>query len=140
MKIQDTKPAETLFKQYCEHYTARRLNEILQLCSKNMTLWGTGIDEYRVGIEAMKAQLHRDWSQSTRATLDLISFIPTPNHAIWAAGLCKTHLTIDGQDYVFDNLRGTIVITEEQGDFRILHMHASFPDYRNPEAGSFPVA
>lgn len=137
---QDKKPAEALFRQFCEHYTARQLDDVLRLFSQNITLWGTGLDEHRIGIQAMEEQLRRDWSQSTRSTLEPQSFFPSPEHAVWAAGLCKTQLTIDGKDYVFDNLRGTIVIAEEDGRLKIIHMHASFPDFRNPEASSFPVA
>lgn len=60
----------------------------------------------------MEEQLRRDWSQSTRSTLEPQSFFPSPEHAVWVAALCKTQLTIDGKDYVFNNLRGTIVIAE----------------------------
>ena len=139
MIIQDIKPVETLFKQFCEHYTARCLDEVLRLCSKNMTLWGTGLDEYRVGIQAIEEQLYRDWSQSTRSTMDWVSFIPTPHSAFWVAGLCNAHLTIEDQDYSFDNLRVTIATIEEQGKLKIAHMHGSFPDLRNPAGNSFPV-
>lgn len=139
MIIRDKKPAEKLFRQFCEFYTARDLKAVLQLCSENITLWGTGKDEQRTGIAEMEVQLRRDWSQSTFATLELISFLPSLDDSLWAAGLCKTQLNIDGKDYVFENLRGSIVLAEEKGKLKIIHMHASFPDLRNPEAGSFPV-
>ena len=139
MIIQDIKPAEMLFKKFCEHYSARRLEDALRLCANNMTLWGTGLDEYRVGIEAIEEQLRRDWSQSTRSTMDLVAFIPTPHSTSWVAGVCNAHLTIENQDYSFDNLRVTIATVEEQGKLKIAHMHASFPDLRNPTGNSFPV-
>ena len=71
--------------------------------------------------------------------LDWVSFIPTPQPASWVAGLCNAHLTIENQDYSFDNLRVTIATIEEQGKLKIAHMHASFPDLRNPTGNSFPV-
>lgn len=83
MKIQDREPAKHLIKKYCEYYNERRMDAILQLCAKHITLWGTGVDEFRVGLNEMKAQLERDWGQSSRSVLEIVSFVEVPERANW---------------------------------------------------------
>jgi hypothetical protein len=79
------------------------------------------------------------WSQSEKSEIAVVSFVPTPADALWTAAVCQAKITIDGQEHIFENLRGTIIIENENGVWKISHMHASFPDYRNAEQGSFPV-
>jgi ketosteroid isomerase-like protein len=130
---------EEIFLQFCENYKSRDLQAMLNLFSQNMTAWGSGVDEYRVGIKQMEAQLLRDWNQSEKCEIEIVSFIPAPSNATWAAAICNARITIGGKEHVFEQLRGTIIIEKENDAWKILHMHASFPDYRNPENGSFPV-
>ncbi|WP_431606649.1 nuclear transport factor 2 family protein [Legionella maioricensis] len=65
--------------------------------------------------------------------------VPTANDALWAAALCTAKIIIDGTQHIFEQLRGTIVVAHQAGLWKIAHMHASFPDYRNAEKASFPV-
>lgn len=132
--------AEYLFNQFCERYKSRDMSALLDLFSSNITMWGTGLDEYRVGLTQVEEQLKRDWSQSEKGAIEVISFVPTATDAKWAAAVCHARITIDGKEYVFEELRGTIVIDKENEKWKISHMHASFPDYRNAQNGSFPAA
>lgn len=138
MKLPEKKPAEQLFKQVCEGYKKRDLDFLLNLFSKNINLWGSGLDEYRVGLKQLEEQLKRDWTQSEKGEIAVISFVPTPPHALWAAAICQAKITIAGKEYIFEHLRGTIIIEQEDRLWKIAHMHASFPDYRNAENASFP--
>lgn len=135
-----TNPAKKLFIQFCENYKKRDLPALLKLFTADTNMWGTGLDEYRVGIKEVEEQLKRDWRQSDKGEIEVISFVPADEDATWAAAVCKAHLTMEGKDYNFDDLRGTIIVRKEQGEWKISHMHASFPDFRNPEANSFPQA
>lgn len=139
MILPATNPAEALFKAYCESYQKRDLNGILALCAKNINLWGTGLDEYRVGLKEAEEQLLRDWQQSDAARLEIVKTVPAPEGALWYAAVCNAVLTVDGVEHTFHDLRGTITVEKEDGKWKISHMHASFPDFRNPENGSFPV-
>jgi hypothetical protein len=56
-----------------------------------------------------------------------------------AAALCRAKITVDGKEHFFEHLRGTLVMERENEIWKISHMHASFPDYRNAENESFPV-
>lgn len=139
MKIPEQKPAEQIFNRFCEGYKNRDLASLLNLFSKDINMWGSGLDEYRVGLKQSEEQLKRDWSQSEKAEIEIVSFVPTPADALWMAAICNAKITIDGQEHVFEQLRGTLIVQKENGEWKISHMHASFPDYRNAEGGSFPV-
>ena len=134
-----TTTSEKLFKNFCAGYKNRDLPYLLSLFTKNATLWGTGIDEYRYGLKALETQLIRAWSQSEQSEIDIINFNPTPEHAFWASANCSAKLWIDGQHYILEHLRITICIDEEDHAWKIAHMHASFPDFRIPRNASFPI-
>ncbi len=139
MKTPEKNVAEELFSKFCEGYKNRDLTTVLNLFTKNINMWGSGLDEYRVGLKQVEEQLKRDWSQSEKSEIDVVSFVPTPANALWAAAFCKAKISIDGQEHTFEHLRGTLTIEKENGVWKISHMHASFPDYRNPNNGSFPI-
>ena len=139
MKMPEKKPAEEIFKQFCERYQHRDLQGLLALFTQNTNMWGSGLDEYRCGIREVEEQLKRDWMQAEQGEIEVVAFVPSPQDALWAAAVCNVRLTIQAEEHFFEHFRGTIVIENENGSWKIAHMHASFPDYRNAENGSFPV-
>lgn len=139
MKIQERTRAEELFKKFCAGYKARDLPYLLTLFTKNSNMWGSGLDEYRVGLKQIEEQLLRDWSQSDAGEIHILSFVPGNQDSLWSAALCEAKLTIAGKEYSFSHFRGTIVVEKEEDSWKIAHMHASFPDYRNSEGNSFPT-
>ncbi|MCW8409021.1 nuclear transport factor 2 family protein [Legionella sp. PATHC035] len=139
MKRPEIKPAEQLFKQFCDGYEQRNLPLLLSLFTQNSNVWGSALDEYRIGLKEIEAQFRRDWSQSEQGKIEIIRFVPTPDDALWAAAICNARITIEGSEHLFEHLRGTLTIEKEEGIWKIAHMHCSFPDYRNPEQRSFPV-
>lgn len=138
MKLPESKLAEQLFKKFCEVYKSRDLSAVLALFTRDINMWGTAIDEHRVGLKQVEEQLKRDWSQSEAGEIHVVSFIPAPADALWAAAVCQAKVTIDGQQHIFEPLRGTLTIAKEEGVWKIAHMHASFPDRQTAENSSFP--
>lgn len=132
-------PAETLFKQFCHAYKKRDLAAVLKLFSPDIHMWGSGADEYRVGLAEVESQLQRDWSQSDEAEICIEAFIPTHPAALWTAACCSAKVVIGGVEHIMEQLRGTLVVKKVQHEWKITHMHASFPDPRNAENSSFPV-
>ncbi|MEO8401684.1 MAG: nuclear transport factor 2 family protein [Gammaproteobacteria bacterium] len=139
MILPEKKLAEQLFNQFCAGYRKRDLTSLLSLFTKDINMWGSGLDEYRVGLKQAEEQLKRDWSQSENGEIEIVSFVPTPANALWTAAVCNAKVTIAGKQHIFPHLRGTIMLEKEDNVWKIAHIHASFPDYRNPENGSFPV-
>jgi len=138
MKIQE-RPAEQLFRQFCEGYKKRDLPFLLSLFTRNSNMWGSGLDEHREGLKEIEMQLLRDWSQSEHGEIEIINFVPTSQDTFWTAAICDAHVTINGTKHTFEHLRGTLIAEKEDGVWKIAHTHCSFPDYRNAENGSFPV-
>tara|TARA_B100000949_G_C13843721_1_gene269727 strand:- start:5 stop:430 length:426 start_codon:yes stop_codon:yes gene_type:complete len=130
--------AKELLQQFCDFYKERNLDGILSLLSTDVNMWGTGIDECRKGLDECKSQLLRDWSQSEYGQIIIDSFANFEDDACWAAAICHAIVKINGTEHKFEHLRGTITIKNENGHWKIRHMHSSFPDYRNNEASSFP--
>jgi len=139
LKAKNSKKPEQLMRQYCEGYKNRDLPHLLSLFSNQVNMWGTGPDEYRVGLKEMEAQLKRELSQSEAGEINIVSFLPTPENALWAAAVCNATITVEGKDHQLTNLRWTIAIDQEDGAWKISHLHASFPDLRNPEGSPFPI-
>jgi hypothetical protein len=139
IKPSECKPAENLLTEFCQGYAKRDLPFLLGLFTKNTNVWGSGVDEYRVGHLQLTEQLNRDWSQSDTGSIHIIRWVPSNDNANWAAAVCQARITVAGEEHIFDDLRGTIIIEKEHGCWKIAHMHASFPDYRNPDNASFPV-
>ena len=139
MQLSEPSIAEQLLIHFCQAYRARDLHRTLNLFTSNAYMWGTGVDETRQGLKEIEAQLLRDWSQSESGEIEIVSFAPVHGSALWAAAVTRAKLTIEGQIYSFDDLRGSIVIEEENGHWKICHMHSSFPDMRNAENNSFPT-
>jgi hypothetical protein len=137
MKI-DIHPAEMLFKKFSESYKKRDIETLLSLFTPKSNMWGTGVDEYRIGLKQIEEQLKRDWSQSESAEVVIKSFVPNQQGDAWAAALGEARITVAGKGHVFPDFRGTITVENQNGSWKILHMHASFPDYRNAEKNSFP--
>lgn len=139
MKMREDKPAELIFRQFCLGYKNRDLDYVLGLFTEDTHMWGSGVDEHRVGLKQVEEQLIRDWQQAERSEIEVVAFIPTLPTDLWAAALCRAKITIAGTEHVFEQLRGTLMIKRESSLWKIAHMHASFPDYRNADDGSFPV-
>lgn len=138
MKLPQKNKAEQLFEQYCDAYKKRDLSTLRDLFTKDCNVWGTAIDEYRTGLKELEIQHQRDWSQSEKGEILIVAWVPTSTDAQFAAAVCKAMITIDGKENIFEHLRGTLTIKKEDGIWKIAHMHASFPDFRNLENGSFP--
>ncbi len=139
MIIKERRPAEQLFLQFCEGYKNRDLAYLLNLFTLNATLWGSGIDEYRLGLNQIQTQLERDWAQSEQGMIEVVSFVSNSDNSLWTAALCNAQISIAGVTHIFAELRGTIILKQVDNQWKIAHMHASFPDYRNAENGSFPI-
>lgn len=138
MRLREKNKAVLLLEKYCEAVKQRDLALVLSLFTKDCHMWGTALDEYRVGLKAIETQHIRDWSQSEKSEIHIVSLLPMPEDALFSAAICKGVVLMNGIEHVFENLRGTIGIAKEAGLWKIAHMHASFPDFRNQENQSFP--
>lgn len=131
--------AVNLLHQFTQTYASRDLKKIVHLFTKTGTLWGTGIDEIRLGHLEIEEQFERDWAQSDSGILmPISSIIYSQENPYWASGIFRASICMAGKEHILEPLRGTIFVERENGVWKIAHMHASFPDYRQKEGNSFP--
>lgn len=132
-------PAIDLLHKWCEAYKNRNMKAMKKLFAKKTFNLGTGKDEVLDGWPAMEAQLKRDWCQSKAGYIELHKPIRTGNN--WASCTWTAHITMpDGKELVWPNMRLSIVVVQEDGQWRIAHTHASVPAVDQPEGQSFPAA
>ncbi len=81
----------------------------------------------------------RDWSQSERGSIEVVTWVQSSQGALWAAADCNAKIVIQGKEHVFEHLRGSLNITQEGDAWKICFMHASFPDTRSALGESFPM-
>lgn len=131
--------AEELFRKFAICYSNRDIKGALMLFTKDATMFGTGRDEYRAGLDEIKDQLERDWSQASAGKLNLKHHLhASKDGTSWASAIFQAEITIDGKIHIFENLRGSIFVEkDDSGEYKISHMHASFPDPEQPEGNSF---
>lgn len=146
MRLQNDHPAFLLLQDFCHFYTERNLTKILNLFSTHQKIFilGTGIDETRFDINGLKEQLERDWSQSESGTLTLdpnvvTSSINASSLKAWAYGICTAEIIINAQKHRFTPLRGSLFATLEDSQWKIEHIHSSFPSVNQEEGQSFPI-
>lgn len=142
MKLAHRNPATRILETFVEAYNNRRLADVINLFSTQhkVLLIGTGIDEIRRNLDEIKLQVERDWIQSESNILTRTSeYIWSDEPCCWADATYKSTFVIDGQTYTAENLRGSIYCVKESRDWKITHMHASFPHLADNEASSFPT-
>ncbi|KTD66982.1 MULTISPECIES: nuclear transport factor 2 family protein [Legionella] len=129
MQLKQLTVAQQLFKRFCYGYNERDLNYLRSLFSNDITMWGTGIEDYRIGTAQIEEQFLRDWQQYDDSQIKLLTFSPIPPNSYWASALCEVQIWIESKNYDFQNLRGTICIDLENDVWKITHLHISFPRY-----------
>jgi hypothetical protein len=142
MKLANTHPAVHLLKKFCLFYNERNLENLLDLFTKKHKpfMWGTGVDERLTTLDEIKNQILRDWSQSDISQIEFTanSFIHS-DFPSWASGAFSATIIIKGDVYRYPHLRGSIYAIKEDDDWKICHMHASFPESTQPVGSSFPT-
>lgn len=139
MKTTEKSKAALILAQYCEAYGNRDAATIEKLFTEDCHLWGTAENEYCVGKRSAVDLIRLAWTQADKEAIHIHTWVPTPVDANWAAAVCTAKITIAGQEHTFEHLRGSIIIRQENGDWKIAYMHCSFPDYRGQEGNTYPV-
>src|SRR4051812_9679320 len=106
-------PAVMLMKDFCKHHNSRNLEGLLSLfCREHQVhIFGTGVDEERNGLEAIKEQVIRDWEQSEKSVLIAPDkFYFSENPVSWAAGDFTAEVTVKGQTMTVPHLRASFSV------------------------------
>jgi ketosteroid isomerase-like protein len=122
-------------------YEKRDIQGLMSLLSPDddILLFGTGIDEKRIGREQFKFQAERDWSQTEALAFNFTSHhISAAGPVAWIASEGLGQGKVGGQKFEFP-LRMTAVLEQRGGEWHLAQSHISLPASGQEEGDSVPV-
>jgi ketosteroid isomerase-like protein len=106
----------------------------------DLVLIGTGADEVKRGIDGLRAQAERDWSQTDALAFDLEwHSISAAGPVAWLAGGITIRGRAGAEDILLPNSRLTLVLEQRGGRWLIVHAHFSLPAAGQAEGQSMPT-
>lgn len=103
----------------------------------DVSLYGTGADEKRIGLKEIKAQVERDWSQSQSASLKFTwQAVSAVGPVAWVMANGAVHAKVDGQSVTMP-VRQTAIFEQRQGKWLVAHFHVSMPAGEQAAGESF---
>lgn len=130
----------TMLNQLADGYAGRdweRLRTIFAPDS-DVVMFGTQADEKRVGLDEIKLQAERDWSQSQATSLVWgWTSISAAGNVAWAAADATFEVKVEGQQLSLP-ARVTLVLEQRAGQWLIVQSHFSLPAAYE-EGESFPA-
>ena len=129
---------KTIIQKLTGAYERRKIEEFLGCFASDddVVLYGTGVDEKRIGLEQIRAQVERDWAQTESISMNFgwVS-VSAAGSVAWAA--------IDGAfDFRANGQAGTIparvsfVLERRDDGWLIVHSHFSTPSQTQDEGQS----
>ncbi len=105
----------------------------------DVLIFGTGPDERRVGLEELRSQLERDYSQAEPATVTYQrTLISVRGPVAWMAVEAIVSWQTGGAEFNLP-IRWTIVMEKRKGQWLWVHSHASAAASGQSEGQSFPT-
>ena len=143
MKADKTTEAAILdvMNRFMESYRGRDLDGLLATTvpDEDLFLYGTGIDERRVGRDQFKQQAQRDWAQTEALDFQLgWHSISAAGPVAWVAADGLGQGRVAGQDLQFP-MRMTAVFEQRDGEWLLVQSHISVPAAGQEEGSSVPA-
>lgn len=123
-------------------YAARDVNSVLALFvpDPDVVMIGTGADEKRVGLDQIKVQAERDWTQTEATSLTWGSWqmVGSAGSVAWVAGDATFKVKTGGQNITLSG-RMTAVLEKRGSTWLIAQAHFSMPLSEQGAGQSFPT-
>jgi ketosteroid isomerase-like protein len=132
------KEIKTILQEFADSYAKRNLDGVMAHISPDpdMIMYGTALDEKRIGREGLKAQAERDWSQSDSTSMSYgWTLVSAAGPVAWVSSDVTFRVTFDGQEMAFP-VRLTGVFENRKGQWLVSQLHFSAPASQ-PEGSSF---
>jgi ketosteroid isomerase-like protein len=130
---------QATLQQWKDAYSRRDVDGALAVVAPDADVVGigTGPDEWRVGPEAFKAQLERDFAQSEALSVDYEPLVVSAAGPVaWVAGTARVQARVEGQDVTLAG-RFTAVLEQRAGRWLLMQTHFSLPAAEQAEGQSF---
>jgi ketosteroid isomerase-like protein len=122
-------------------YQKRDIQGLMRLVApdEDVLLYGTGIDEKRIGPAQYRLQAERDWAQTEALAFDFAArHVSAAGPVAWVAGDGLGQGRVGGQTIAFP-LRMTAVLEKRGDNWLIVQSHVSVPAAGQEEGNSVPV-
>ena len=137
---QTTSEVKKVLIHFGEAFSRRDMGSLSALIAPDpdVTLFGTGADEERVGLSEIKEQIQRDWAQSESASIDWTRLsVSAQGNVAWVAAHVTLKAKANGREMTFPG-RITVVMDKRDGQWLIDQWHMSVPMTGQEEGQSFP--
>lgn len=130
-----------VLNKFMESYKKRDINGLMTLFAPDddQIMFGTGIDEKRIGRDQIRFQAERDWSQTEALAFDFTWHqISAAGPVAWVAAEGLGQGKVGGQKIEFP-LRMTAVLEQRDDEWLLVQSHVSLPAPGQEEGDSVPV-
>lgn len=134
--------AVACLEAFAESYAHRDMERYLGLFSADpdMRAIGTGTDERRVGLEELRDQIERDWSQAEKAVPRFSRIaVSAAGPVAWLAAQMDVELIVDGEPLSLVG-RFTAVLEQRGERWLFAQAHFSLPAGGQDEGTSWPTS
>ncbi len=119
-------------------WAARDIDTMMAYLSPDVTLYGTGQDEKRVGKAEVRFQIERDFAQSDALSCELTwSHVGMSDTVAWVASDVMLRVSVADQGEMAFPARLSTVWQDHDGRWLVEHMHLSVAAGNQEEGKSF---
>jgi uncharacterized protein (TIGR02246 family) len=130
-----------VLNKFMETYQQRDIEGLMGLFAPDddQIMFGTGIDEKRIGRDQIRFQAERDWSQTEALAFNLNWHqVSAAGPVAWVAAEGLGQGQVGGQKIEFP-LRMTAVLEQRGDKWLLVQSHVSLPSPAQEEGDSVPV-
>lgn len=130
-----------VMNKFLETYQERDIDGLMAVFAPDddQVMFGTGIDEKRIGREQIRFQAERDWAQTEALTFNFNwHHISAAGPVAWVASEGIGKGQAGGQTFEFP-LRMTAVFEQRGDQWLVVQSHVSLPSPAQEEGDSVPV-
>ena len=129
-----------ILQNFASSYNERNIEKILSLFAMDddVSVFGTGSDEYRIGRKEIYKQILRDFTQSDSLTISIKnSSISSIGLVAWAHGKFELNAVSQNQSIQVE-MRFSMIFENRSEHWLIQHAHFSVTQENQEEGYSFP--
>ncbi len=130
-----------VINRFIETYTRADVEGTLALLAPDpdVTMIGTGADEEIVGIDQVRMQIKRDYSQAGSISIKQGPIaVSAAGTVAWTRADSTWHVRMDGREMTYA-LRWTMVLEKRNGNWLVVQSHLSAPSDTQAKGQSFPA-
>jgi ketosteroid isomerase-like protein len=127
--------------RFAEAYEAKDVGRVLRAFApgSDVQLIGTGADEIRLGLNAVREQAERDFAQADRMSISFGELrVDSVNDVAWALAPCAVEVAV-GEESISMDLRLTAVFERRADAWLIRQVHLSAAMAGQEAGESFPT-